>query len=130
MLITSTLKDIHYKSLGNSNFKTTLEALWGELKPLDDLPNHKGHVLDPYNPDDSKKQPANDFERGTLAHFLEAARKEEAAGQTGTLHDKTHTFADGTPTWDEHITPDKKEYQYIQGVFLTPRWPMECDREE
>ena len=81
MLITSTLKDIHYKSLGNSNFKTTLEALWGELKPLDELPNHRGRVLDPYDPEDSKKEPPNDFERTFLGRFLQSARKEEAAGK-------------------------------------------------
>ena len=130
MLITSTLKDIHYKSLGNSNFKTTLEALWGELKPLDDLPNHKGHVLDPYNPDDSKKQPANDFERAFLNRFLQSARKEEVAGKTGTPHDKTHTFADGLPTWGEQITADKKEYQYIQAVFFKPGCLMDCHGED
>ena len=48
MLVNPTLLNIHYKSLGNTNFDPILEVLWDDCKPLDDLPNHEARVLDPY----------------------------------------------------------------------------------
>src|SRR5262245_58977732 len=109
MLVNGTLMNMHYKSLGNVNFEPIIEVLWGDLKPVDDLPNHKARVLDPYNPSDPKKQPADEFERATLARFLQSANAEDAVRRAANPREKTHTFADGTPTWSERITNSKKE---------------------
>ena len=69
MLVNPTLMNIHYKKLGNENFESIIDVLWGGLRPLDDLPNSEAWVLNPYNTKDAKKQPADEFERTTLARF-------------------------------------------------------------
>jgi signal transduction histidine kinase len=122
MLVRPTLLNIHFKSLGNSNFETILDALLDDLKPLDDLPNHEAWVLDPDKPTDAKKQPRDGFERTTLARFIQSA----ATRKPGHSPEKSHTFADGTLTWAEQITEDKKDYRYIQAVFFKPTCLMDC----
>jgi len=126
MLIKDTLRNIHIRSLGNANFEPILEMLWEDFKPLDDLPNYKGRVLDPYNRQDPNKQPADDFEAGTLARFLKAADADSASPKARSARDKTHLFTDGTETWSQRITNGKKEYQYIQAVFFKPGCLMAC----
>ena len=128
MLVGPTLLNIHYKSLGNTNFEPILNVLVNDFKPLDDLPKHDAWVLDPEKSTDAKKQPRDDFERTTLARFIQSA----ATRKAGHSPEKQHTFADGTPTWAELITKDKKEdhyvqeYHYIQAVFFKPTCLMDC----
>ncbi|MGP0068498.1 MAG: ATP-binding protein [Isosphaeraceae bacterium] len=135
MLINPTLLNIHYKSLGNENFAPVLKVLSSDFKPQDDeLPNHEAWVLDPYSstdsPKDSKKHPPDEFERQTLAKFLQAAQSDAKTRKPGHSPDKAHTFADGTPTWAERITNGKKEFQYIQAVFFKSSCLMDCHGED
>jgi two-component system, NarL family, sensor histidine kinase BarA len=130
MLINPTLLNIHYKSLGNDNFESVLKVLSSDFKPLEDeLPNHEAWVLDPYAPSDTSKQRPDEFERQTLARFVQAARA-QPDGKThkaGPSPEKAHiAFADGTPIWTERITNGKKEYQYIQAVFFKSSCLMDC----
>ena len=97
MLVNPTLMNIHYKKLGNEKFESIIDVLWGGLRPLDDLPNSEAWVLNPYSTKDPKKQPADDFERATLARFLQAATDEDAMRKTGKPREKPYYFADGTP---------------------------------
>jgi signal transduction histidine kinase len=122
MLVRPTLLNLHYKSLGNANFEPILDALLDDLKPLDDLPYHNAWVLDPYAPKDAKNLPRDDFERATLAKFLQSAE----VRKPGHSPEKLHVFSDGLPTWAEQITSDKKEYHYIQAVFFKPNCLMDC----
>ena len=126
MLVNPTLLNIHYKSLGNENFAPILDVLSGDLKPLDDLPNHEARVLDPYNPKDPNKPNLDEFERLTIARFIQAA----ATRKAGHSPEKTHTFADGSPTWIERITNGKKEFQYIQAVFFKQSCLMDCHGQQ
>jgi signal transduction histidine kinase len=126
MLIKDTLRNIHIRSLGNSNFETVLQMLWDDFKPLDDLPNYNGRVLDPYNRQDPNKQPADEYEVATLARFLKAADAQGAAPAARSAREKAHAFADGTPTWSQRIANDKKEFQYIQAVFFKPGCLFAC----
>jgi two-component system sensor histidine kinase BarA len=126
MLVNPTLLNIHYKSLGNMNFAPILDVLSGDLKPLDDLPNHEAWVLDPYNPKDPNKPNLDEFERQTIARFIQAA----ATHKAGHSPEKTHTFADGSPTWTERITNGKKEFQYIQAVFFKQSCLMDCHGQQ
>ncbi len=65
---------------------------------------------------------------GILARFIRSA----AARKPGHSPELQHTFADGTPTWAELITREKKddhfvqEYHYIQAVFFKPTCLMDC----
>jgi two-component system, NarL family, sensor histidine kinase BarA len=122
MLVGEALKAIHYRALGNYRFQPVLEVLLDDFQPLSDLPNHDAWVLDPDKPADSKKQPRDDFERVALAKFIKSA----AIRKPGHSPEKTHTFADGSPTWAEDTTPDKKDYHYIQAVFFKPTCLMPC----
>ncbi len=125
MLVGPTLMNIHYKELGNYRLEPVLKVLVNDLKPLDDLPNHDAWVLDPDKATDPKKQPRDDFERSTLAKFIKSA----ASRKPGHSPEKSPTFADGTPTWaDEQviITPEKREYHYMQAVFFKPTCLMDC----
>jgi signal transduction histidine kinase len=125
MLVGDTLLNLHYRELGNHPFEPVLDVLVEDFKPLEELPYHDAWVLDPEKTTNPKKQPRDDFERATLAKFIASA----ATRKAGHSPEKTHTFADGTPTWaDEQvvITPDKREYRYIQAVFFKSTCLMDC----
>jgi two-component system, NarL family, sensor histidine kinase BarA len=134
MLINPTLLNIHYKSLGNENFAPVLKVLSNDFKPMEDeLPNHEAWVLDPDNPTDPNKQPRDEFERQTLARFVQAAQPDAKAHKSGPSPEKkAHTFADGSPTWAERIIKDKKDaqFQYIQAVFFKSSCLMDCHGED
>lgn len=122
MLVGPTLLNIHYKVLGNSNYENVLKVLVNDFKPLDELPKYDAWVLDPDKPGDSRKQPPDDFERAALARFVRSAPNRKP----GHSPEKQHTFADGTPTWYEMITKDKKNYHYVQAIFFKPSCLMDC----
>ncbi len=124
--VSDTLKNIHYKKLGNDNFESIIDVLWGGLRPLDDIPNSEPWVLNPYTKDLSKKQPDDDFEKGTLARFLQAASDENAMQKAGKPQEKPYYFADGTPMWAERMNKANKEYQYIQAVTFKSSCLMDC----
>jgi signal transduction histidine kinase len=127
LLVSDALKRDHERAVGNFIFEPIMEQLWGDLKPTtEDLPTHKTKVLAPYNPEDPEKQPADDFERKTLARFLQAANSGGGAGQAAAAHDKTHTFADGSPKWVKRVTNGNKEFQYIQAVLFKSGCLMDC----
>ena len=80
MLVNATLMNIHYKKLGNENFESIIDVLWGDLKAAGrpaQLPRLR--ILNPYSTKDTKKQPADDFERITLARFLQAGHRRGCA---------------------------------------------------
>ena len=79
-------------------------------------------MLDPHKPADPTKQPRDEFERATLARFIRSA----AVSKPGHSPEKLHVFADGTPTWAEQPTADRKEYHYVQAVFFKPNCLMDC----
>jgi len=135
MFVNPTLKDIHYKALGNSNFEEPLEALWLDLKTIGDLPEYNAYVLHPYNTKDSKKKPTDAFEADALsrafeadalARFLRASTSEETSAKAMNSRDSTHTFPDGTKTWAEQFINGKKEYQYIQAVVFKKNCLKDC----
>jgi signal transduction histidine kinase len=128
MLVNDTLKTMHYKKLGNENFESIIDGLSNSLRPLDDLPNSNAWVWNPYSPRDSRKEPADEFERATLARFLQAAANEDATGRSGKPREKPHQFADSTPMWADRIIKDKnkKEYVYIHAVTFKSSCLMDC----
>ncbi len=130
MLVNPTLMNIHYKKLGNENFESIIDVLWGGLRPLDDLPNSEPWVLNPYNAKDPKNQEADDFERTTLARFLQAASDEDAMQRAGKPQERPYYFADGTPMWAERINRAKNEYQYIQAVTFKSSCLMDCHSKD
>ena len=132
MLVNPTLMNIHYKKMGNEDFESIIDVLWGGLRPLDDMPNSEPWVLNPYNTKDSKKQPADEFERTTLARFVQAASDEDAMRKAGKPQEKPYYFADGTPMWADRINKTKtgKEYQYIQAVTFKPSCLMDCHSKD
>ena len=127
MLVKPTLMNLHYKSMGNSDFAAVIEMLWGELSSVDDLPRHEARVLNPNKPVDPKDEPLDDFEKSTLARFLRSAAVEEGFQKAGTPR-KQYVFSDGTPMWESRIQPGKKEYQYVQAVLFKPGCLMDCHR--
>ena len=130
MLVNPTLMNIHYKKLGNENFEPIIDVLWGDLMPLDDLPNYRARLLKPYGAKESRDQPADEFERAALERFLRSSLEEEAAVRTGKPRDKPYFFADGTPMWTDRVNKAKKEYQYIQAVTFKPSCLMDCHSRE
>ena len=122
LLVGPTLLNMHFKALGNNDWEPILENLAAELKPIGDLPRHDARVLDADESDDPEKRPRDDFERGTLARFIRSA----ASHTPGHPLEKSHTFADGSPTWAEQITKDRREYHYVQAVFFKPGCLMDC----
>jgi two-component system, NarL family, sensor histidine kinase BarA len=72
MLVNPTLKDLHFRALGNSDFEDILDILSEDFKTIGDLPPHQAYVLYPY-PKESKKRPTDPNEIAALAHFLRSA---------------------------------------------------------
>jgi signal transduction histidine kinase len=130
MLVNNTLMNIHNKKLGNEDYESIYDVLWGDLRTLDDLPSYTTRVLNPYNLQDAKKQPIDDFEKTAIARFLQSASDEEAIARTGQPREKPYVFANGTPMWTERVAKAKdgraKEYQYIQAVTFKPSCLIEC----
>ena len=64
MQVRPKLLNIHYQQLGNERFESVLNVLWGDLKALDELPNAKVRILNPYSTKDKDKQPEDEFPTG------------------------------------------------------------------
>ena len=126
MHVPDILKNIHFRELGNKNFESVIDVLWGDLTPLDDLPNYRARILNPYNAKDPKKQAADDFERNSLKSFVKAAQDEEAFRKSGKPGGQPDKFANGTLVWVDRIMPGKKEYQYMQAVIFKSSCLMDC----
>jgi two-component system, NarL family, sensor histidine kinase BarA len=123
MLVNPTLMNIHYKALGNSLFEPIVDVLANDLKPLDELPDAKPRVLDPYKQKDYDKK-LDDFELDKLNRFLKSA---QVVGKSPpTDREVTHLFADNTPTWYSRVNHAEKQFQYIQAVFFKPTCLMDC----
>lgn len=131
MLVNPTLMNIHYKKLGNYFFEPIIDRLWGDLKPTpDDLPNVNAAVLKPYADKRSDGTEMDEFEKSALARFLKASAAEEEAAKAGKPRPNPYTFADGTKMWEDRISPDQKEYQYIQAVTFKPTCLTDCHGRE
>ena len=126
MLVNPIVMNIHYKSMGNEDFASVMEVLWGDLEPLDELPELRGPHPQPVQAARTpSQQPGDDFEQAALDRFLRAAAAEAASPRPGRPA-SPYTFADGTPMWEwRSLTSrkDKKEYQYIQAVLLQAGLP-------
>jgi two-component system, NarL family, sensor histidine kinase BarA len=129
MTVRDAINKHHIRLLGDKNFEAVMNALWGEIDSLeDDVPNYKARVLNPYKIKDREQQPADEFERATLASFVQAAQKEESLPKPAKSRDKTR-FADGTFKWakrEKTNAEKKKEFQYIQAVQFRPGCLMDC----
>jgi two-component system sensor histidine kinase BarA len=129
MLVNPTIMNIHYKTLGNEDFASLIDILWGDLTPTDDLPNYQAHILGSYKQEKArpreKKPEVDAFERAALERFLLASASERALRKAGAPR-KPFVFGDGTPMWQSRILPGKKEYQYVQAVLFKPGCLMDC----
>ncbi len=151
MLVNPTVKDLHYKSLGNNNFASVFDGISDDLPLLDDVPNYEHRILKPYAEGDSqapkgderkvevepespeseaarKRVPASEerkFELDSLARFVRSAEAEEAFQKTGKPK-KPLAFGDGSPVWRAQIIPGRRDYQYVQAVFFKPNCLFAC----
>ena len=129
MTVRDAINKHHVRLLGEEKFEAVINALWGEFDSLEeDLPNYKARVLNPFNLKDPDKQPADEFERATLAKFVQAAQKEDGLQKSGKSRDKTR-FADGSLRWAQRAKTGangRKEFQYIQAVQFRPGCLMDC----
>jgi signal transduction histidine kinase len=129
MLVNPIVMNLHYKAMGNEDFAAVIEALWGDLAPLDELPNYEAHILKPSRTASARQPQRDKFEQAVLERFLRSAAAD--AGRPSNSPRKPYTFGDGTPTWEwRSLTGSKdnpkKEYQYIQAVLLKPGCLMDC----
>ena len=142
MLVIPTIKDLHTKALGNSDYASVMEALSDDLRPLGSLPKHEEHIINPYKMEvksvstrastkidgnDSALNRIDDFERAAVARFLKASDAQDSFRKTGIPRPKPDTFADGTPMWDARIVRGEKgKYQYVQAVLFKPNCLQAC----
>jgi two-component system, NarL family, sensor histidine kinase BarA len=127
MLVNPTLKDLHFRALGNSNFEEVFDILSEDLKTIGDLPPHKAYVLYPYNTKEAKKRPTDANEVAAIARFLRSTTTPAETSAKGmNSRDSTHTFPDGTDTWAQHYINGKTEFQYIQAVVFKSSCLMDC----
>ena len=130
MLVPVAIKDHHVKLLGNAAFLPVFQVLSEDLKPVEGLPNYEAYLLNPYQRKGEKTQPLNEFEATALEKFVKAASAEDPAQKQGRKRAESHTFANGTPMWAETLTPNKKEFQYIQAVRFKSNCLMDCHGNE
>jgi two-component system, NarL family, sensor histidine kinase BarA len=127
ILVNPTLKDLHFRALGNSDFEDILNTLSEDFNTIGDLPPHEAYVLYPYSTKESKKRPTDANEIAALTRFLRSASTtEETPGKGRNSRDITHTFPDGRNTWEQHYINDKKDFQYIQAVVFKSSCLMDC----
>jgi two-component system, NarL family, sensor histidine kinase BarA len=127
MLVNPTLKDLHFRALGNSDFEDVLEVLSEDFKSIGDLPPHKAYVLYPYNTKETKKRATDANEIAALARFLKSAVPTDGILANGMKsRESTHTFPDGSKTWAQDYINGKLEFQYIQAVVFKPSCLMDC----
>jgi two-component system sensor histidine kinase BarA len=133
MHVDDALNKYHTKLLFmDKDLEPVINAIWGESKSPDDHPKYEARVLSVYNLNDPKKQPADDWERGQLARFVQAAQKNDPARKSAKSGDKS------LPMWEERSINGKnklggivQEYQYIQEVlFDKPSCLMACHAGE
>jgi len=129
-LVQTAVRDIHVESLGNREFEPIRKVIWGDLKPLEDVPYYEAYVLKADQRKGEKKQTLNDFEASVLARFVQSANAEDTAQKQTRERSDSHTFADGSPMWAEQLTADKKEFQYIQAVRFKSNCLMDCHGNE
>jgi signal transduction histidine kinase len=127
MRVDDALKEHHFiNSLTNEDTKPFLTKLWGEFKPLDDVPVSEARFLSPYNTKDPEKQPVDEFERAQLARFIQADQhKDDPSRKSAKSTDKL------LPLWAQRTISSKKQFQYIQAVlFSKPTCLMACHAGE
>jgi len=128
MQVNPTLLSIHYKLLNNGVFTDVLNVLMRGWTPLEDQPDAKAVVLNPYDP---KKQPRDEFERRALEEFLKAAEDETALNQVGPPREpNSYAFANGKPMWVARTMPGGNQYQYIQAVTFKSSCLIACHSNE
>lgn len=130
MLVKPTLKDIHYKGLGNSSFASVWDMISSELSPLEELQGFDFDLLLPYptkspNPS-SKQRDLDQFEKDALRRFLALSQAEESYRKTGVPRPKPYTFGDGTPMYVSREITGRHEYQYAQAVLFQPSCLYAC----
>ncbi|MGE3822535.1 MAG: ATP-binding protein [Isosphaeraceae bacterium] len=130
MLVKPTLKDIHYKGLGNSSFASVWDMLSSELSPLEEVPGFEFDLLVPYptkskNPSVKGKE-LDKFERDVLQRFLALSQAEESYRKAGVPRPKPYTFGDGTPMFVSREITGDREYQYAQAVLFQPSCLLAC----
>jgi signal transduction histidine kinase len=130
MLVNPIVMNLHYKAMGNEDFASVIEGLWGDLAQFDELPGYEARIIKPYKSAGGKSQPLDKFEQAVLERFLRSAAAEAANQKAGVPH-RAYTFSDGTPMWEwRQRTGGKdnrgKEYQYLQAVLYKPGCLMDC----
>ena len=131
MLVNYALLPVHVKALGNSDFESITNVLFGDFKPsTDDLPDHMSRVVSPYQSSDPKKQPADEFERAAVDRFIKAAAAADTTPRTASGRESSHTFADGTPKWVQRLTNGRRDFQHVQAVFFAGRCLTVCHGQD
>ena len=120
MAIEPTLLNIHYRALGNSNFESVLDVLSKDLKPVEEMPKYTAKVINPFKLKEQGNESLDEFERTTLAKFLESSTLQEAARKSGIFKEPV------TPMWAHRYTAGRKSYQYFQAVHFKPSCLMDC----
>ena len=115
MPVNPTLKDIHYKALGNSNFESILEVLWGDLKPLEDFPNYKAKVINPYKLKDQRKQAS--WTNSSVGRSRNFPERPSAVGRTQAGKHKR----DRNRLWAQRFTGGRKRVPVHPGGAFTSR---------
>ena len=108
------IKDLlQYKELGSF-----MDELAGEKTPLNQNPGFESFAIKPY-PQHDENRPRDQFEADALARFRDVTETTKP-GPSGER-----------PILDSaRIIPGKREYQYVQAVFLKPNCLMGCHEHE
>jgi signal transduction histidine kinase len=113
----TTLKDLHIKDLfGRRELASYIDELAGESTPLNKQPLYSSHLIDPYSADPGR-QPRDDFERKALELFFQVASRP-----------RTNPGVDRPVLYQDRTVPGRKQYQYMQAVFLKPNCLVGCHR--
>jgi signal transduction histidine kinase len=130
MLVPTAVRDIHVEAMGNREFEPIRKVIWGDLKPLEEIPNYESYVLKPDPRNGDKKHTLNEFETKTLTRFIQSANAESTAQKLARERSDSHVFGDGSPMWAEQLTANKNEFQYIQAVRFKSNCLMDCHGNE
>ena len=131
MLVKPIVMNLHYKSMGNEDFASVIDVLWGDLHAARRPARVRGPHPQPVQAAGRQaRRKRDDFEQAALARFLRAAAAEAADPQgrqpraSRTPSPTARRCGSGVP--DRPQGQPRKEYQYIQAVLFKPSCLMDC----
>ncbi len=123
MLVDDAAQEHHYQARWATRLRADHQRSLGRFEPLDDLPNYKARVLNPYN---LEGRPANSRPTTSsarqLARFVQAAQTNDAARPAAEIARQAAALRRWSPMWAASTSSASRQ----EGVPVHPGRPVQA----